>query len=369
MKQNRINNRKEWKRSKAYMDAAIIPKGLPNKKYVPLAKPHGGLEMRIIELIISSGEIPTDIYIQMNICHGTFRSVISALYKKKLIKRNISDAFHTYLLSSHGKGVFSSYAPFIKTSNDLPSRKRRAKLARLNAFWLALDVTVSIPDNQAPQDLVFSSVNNELSFISSNRLKNVVTEYPEQIQRSKAYGLLTAFDNQYMIYYEPLAVDFYYEEELFSQVISAFINQEVNDMILMVDSLNQAAFWIYFLLNHYEWFYGDNPLKLFRSVKFFAMNCYADEYFNVLLEERSIEEKVREIYPFPANSNSGTEYHMLFTLDYSKLRYLLARDKYNPNIKTVIVTSPYLYKLICHFTGNTTIKVFCVDREVWDNLI
>ena len=99
------------------------------------------------------------------------------------------------------------------------------------------------------------------------------------------------------------------------------------------------------------------------------MDCYADEYFNVLLEERSIEEKVREIYPFPANRNTGTEYHMLFTLDYSKLRYLLARDKYNPNIKTAIVTSPYLYKLICHFAGNTTIKVFCVDREVWYNLI
>lgn len=368
MKYKPLRNHKERKRIAAYRNADLIPFNSHHYPYIPYGKPNGGLENLILELIIASGEIPTDIYIQLNICHGTFRSIISALYKKKLIKRNISDTLHTYLLSAHGKNTLSKYAPFIKTSNNVSSRKRHIKLARLNAYWIGLSVTVSIPKEQSAKDLILSSFYDELCFINSYILKNSVTDYPEQIKRSKAYGLLTVFDHQYMIYYEPAAVDFYFEEELFCQDISKFTGKDIKDMILIVDSLLQAAYWIYFMLDHFEWFYGDSLTKLFHSVKLLVMDSYAEESFYVLTEEKKIENDLKEMYPFLNKIDDDIEHHLFLSLDYGKLQYLLARAKYNPDKKIIIITSPYLFELIKFFANETKIEVLSIKEDVWNNL-
>ena len=362
-------NYKERKRNEAYRDNTIIPAKLLYEPYIEGGRPHGDLDKLILNLIIASGEIPTNIYIPLNITHGTFRAVISELYKKKMIKKNISNALHTYLLSAHGKNVLYYHTPFIRTPNDLPSRKRRVKLARLNALWYGLDVSLFFNKHQSPEDIRFSCVHNELCFINTYHLKPVVTDYPEQIRRSKAFGLLTAFDRQYVVYYESAAVDFYFEEELFRQNISNFIGKKVSDMLLVVDFQVQAAYWIYFLLDHYEYFYGDNPSKYFESVKILIADSNADDSLYVLLNEKMIENCIKQQYPIFDKVTDDKEYHLFLTLDFSKLRYLIARSKYNPEIHIKIVTYPYLFNLIECILKDTSIKVLCIDTEVWNRIL
>ena len=84
----------------------------------------------ILDMILNSGEIPTDLYKLLDIAHGTFRSVISKLYMEKMIQRNDSHKIHTYRLSTHGKKILSEHSPYIKTTNISAARNRRIRFLK-----------------------------------------------------------------------------------------------------------------------------------------------------------------------------------------------------------------------------------------------
>lgn len=366
MEYKRQRNYKEKKRNEVYCDSSIFSCRLFYKQYVTYKKLYDRFETLFISLIIASGEIPTDIYEMLNICNGTFRAAISALYKMNLIKRNFCDSIHTYVLSAHGKSVFSYYTPFIRTTNILSSRKRHIKLARLNAFLLGLGTDVFFDNYPTKEDVICYLRRDDFRFINSYILKPMVTNFPEQIMRSKAYGVITACECQYLVYYESVAVDFYYEEELFRRLVSNFTGKEVTDMLIMVDSLAHAAFWNFFLLNHYDYFYGDNPAKYFTSVKFLAIDSYADENFYALLNEQRIIENFIQQYSF-FNRDDNKKYHLFITLDFVKLRYLTARSQNCPDEKIIIIASPYLFELIRCLTKDVPIEVYCLKEDVWND--
>lgn len=241
-----------------------------------------------IKLILNSGEIPSDIYRQIDIPAATFRSAIAFLKKNGYIRRNFNDSFHTYLLNAKRKQYKNYREAYIKTTNILTARKRRARLARLNVYLEGMNVSTFLGDNPPIKEAVLNNYN--LRFYNSYYLKLKATDFPEKIRRSKAFGLLCGHGKNILVYYEPtsIAADFYIEELLFRDVVYSYINSTVREMLLVVDTPSHAAFWTFFLMHHDEYFYGDRPSAYFDSVNILVADENAFESFVALYLEKGL---------------------------------------------------------------------------------
>lgn len=363
--QKRGPSRLARKRALAYQNADIV-EGIRYKEPFKPIKRHRGKTMKeiIILMIINSGEIPTDLYMLLNITCGTFRAYISDLYDDDLARLKKNDKIHTYLLSQRGKYTMKEHRPFINTPNDITSRKRHIRLARLNAFFWGLGISVFRHENLPAENIANNiEAQKTLRFYNSCYLKPAVTEYTENIKRSKSFGLLTGNQKNYMVFYEPLGTEFYYEEELYKITVSRFIGAEVNEMLLVLDSYSHAAYWLYFLFNYTEYFCGDQPSRLFEKVKILVMDEDAQNALYVLINEDHLEKQI------DAEFNLGTgddNYEYLLTLDVYKLLYFIMHSKDNPQETMNIITTPYLTDIVSNMVKGTGIKLFSMSSENWE---
>ena len=129
--------------------------------------------------------------------------------------------------------MMKDYRPFIRTPNSVTSRKRHIRLARLNAYFWGLGISVFRHQNPPAENIANNSeAQQTLRFYNSYYLKPAVTEHTENIRRSKSFGLLTGLNKHFMVFYEPEDTEFYYEEDLFKITVSRYIGTEVKDMLL-----------------------------------------------------------------------------------------------------------------------------------------
>lgn len=340
----------------------------PQEPFEPIKKPRGKSMKYIITLmIVNSGEIPTNLGKLMNIKQGTFRAYISDLYDDNLIRLNKNDKIHTYMLSTRGKYILKEHRPFINTPNDISSRKRHIRLAKLNAYFWGLDISIFRHQNPPAKNIANNiEAQRTLHFYNSYYLKPTVTEYPENIKRSKSFGLLTGYNKHYLVYYEPMATDFYFEENLFRITVSRFIGTEINEMLLVLDSYYQAAFWLYFLFDFTEFFCGDQPSRLFEKVKILVMDKHAQNALYTLINEEKIEKQIINDYNLDAYS---AKYEFLLTLDGYKLNNLIWQAKENPQETYCLITTPYLIEIVNVMTKDTEIIVYSVSDEDWKKYV
>ena len=350
------------KRELAYMNPEFV-KGISfGEPFVPIKRPRGkSMQEIILYLIINSGEIPTDLDELMNITKGTFRSYISNLYEENLARLNTKDKVHTYLLSTHAKYALKEHRPFICTSNDITSRKRHIRLARLNAFFWGLGDSVFRHQNPSAENIAYNDgAQRQFRFYNCFYIKPAVTEYTENIKRSRSFGLLTGFCKNYMVYYEPKGIDFYFEEELLRMNISKYIGTEVKEMLMVLDSYHHAALWLQFLFNHNDYFYGDMPSRFFKKVKILIMDKNAHDALLVLREEEIFEERIKHY------CRLDDSYYLLLSLDVYKLYSLVWRSNENLQDTINIVTAPYLMEIVTAMTKNTGINVYTLPNEAWE---
>lgn len=356
------------KRALAYQNLRIFDGINPRKDYVPIKCVYGkDMKNTLLMIIINSGEIPTDLYELLNIPEGTFRAYISDLYADDLARIKINDRIHTYLLTSHAKRMMKDYRPFIRTPNSVTSRKRHIRLARLNAYFWGLGISVFRHQNPSAENIANNSeAQQTLRFYNSYYLKPAVTEHTENIRRSKSFGLLTGLNKHFMVFYEPEDTEFYYEEDLYKITVSRYIGTEVKDMLLILDSVFQAMFWLHFLFNFNDYFSGESPIRLFEKIRIFVMDEYAQSALYVLLNEEKLEKQIAKDYNLDAYNE---RYDFLLTLNVYKLYYLIAHAKNNPEESMSIITTPYLMDIVNAWVKDTQINVYYLRKDDWDKYI
>lgn len=361
------------KRRSAYVESPVYfgapepyePKYVPEnaRQYLPL-------------LMLDSGEIPSNIYAQIGIPATTFRGAIAYLKNKGLIRRNFSDSLHTYSLTAAGKNSIMNAVPYIRTPNVLSARKRRVRLARLNACLAGMGVSVFSGGNPPLKGAVHDMP--KLYFYNSFFLKPLVSKHTEMIRRSKAFGLLCACDNNYMVYYEPtvFGTDFYFEEQIFKEHVSDYIGTNVEDMLLVVDTSEQAVFWLRFLLHHTEYFYGDRPHDFFNTVRVFVMDKYAHENLFVLLNETKIAKTLYPNFDYDESNEKmmwikkGNERRFfMFTLNVYRLLHIIACAENRPNEITSIITSQTLEPIIGKLVKGKPITVYYYASDKWAEIL
>lgn len=374
-------NFKTQKRQKAYSrsELDIFSEGY----YLEREKrdyPQGAREA-LIDFLVNSGEIRSDYYEYMRIPSGTFRSVISELLRDKTIKKNFDDKFHTYILTAYGMKRYNGY---INTKNELPARKRKTDLAILNAFFDDCGVSISINNNPSINKLHVRPDQFILRFYNSYYLKRIVSNYSDAIKRSKAFGLLTGKNKNYVVYFERLARDFYFEEDLFRNEISRCLGNKVTDMLIVVEDNYEASYWLYFLMNFSEYFSGDNPFDFFTNVKILKKsehdNGIAKKNFSLLYNENKIYDKLDEELDLyddpgwnPVEKSVATDdviKYFLFSLDVSRIIRIIKGYEYSKTDKEIQIhcdleTGYVLYP----FAKNSGIQLMTYKTEYWNDIL
>ncbi len=340
-----------------------------SQPFIPAYEPTCSIKKTILSLILNSGEIPSDIYKQLDIKPGTFRAKITLLHQEGLICRNFNDTVHTYLLSAGGRKCFKTLSPYVRTATDIKTRLRHIKLARLNACLEGLNVTTFLEMNPPLKNIAKNELaKNNWFFYNSYYLKPTVSENSLCYRRSKAMGILIGYENAFMVYYSPYVCDFYNEERLFSEFTGRYINKNPDEikMIIAVDTLYQAAYWLYFLLDHSHFFNGESPLRLFRKVQFLVLDSYAGESFELLHREKEYASMLTEkLNAEKLNLNDlsfvkmcGGDKELYFfiqTLDFSRIRYVKATAEYGVYKTVHIITTQHLLPVINALLKDTKI--------------
>lgn len=340
-----------------------------------------GVREALIEFLVNSGEISSKFYEYMRIPSGTFRSVISELLRDKIIKKNFDDKFHTYTLTAYGMKKYNGY---INTKNELTARERRTDLAILNAFFDDCGVSVDINNNPSLNQLQNRPDQFILRFYNSYYLKRIVSNYSDAIKRSKAFGLLTGMNKNYVVYFERLARDFYFEEDLFRNEISHCLGNKVTDMLIVVEDNCEASYWLYFLMNFPEYFSGDNPFDYFTNVKIFKKsehdNGIAKKNFYLLYNEEKIYDVLDEELDLfddpgwnPVEKSVETEdaiKYYIFSLDVSRIIRIFKGYEYSKTDKEIQIhcdleTGYVLYP----FAKNSGIQLMAYKPEYWKGFL
>ena len=371
-------NRKTEKRDSAYAkglyefptDYYECPK---TRKY-----PHGVMQA-IIDFLVNSGEIPTDYYYDMQIPAGTFRSAVSVMMRNKIIRKVFREGVHTYVLQSRVRSLYQAY---ITPNVTLPSRARMTMLASLNAFLDAQGVSVFLRENPPAENIAVDIKDDLLHFHNSYHLKKAVTDYPESIQRSKCFGLITKEYDHYMVYYENRARDFFAEEDLFRMDVSRYIGKEIKDALLFVDCPDKAAYWIHYFMAFSEYFSGENPCKYFESLRVVIIdpevNREVEENFKTVFMEEDILCQLEDHYGYYEEASQwdydeqsvvidGVKNYVVLTLNIPRVVRILRMAEMNPDEDYAIVCSPTAFKVLLPLVrdDHIHIQVYVYREEFW----
>ena len=354
-----------------------------NQPFIPLYGLADDIKTTLLNLIHNSGEIPSDIYKPLDIKAGTFRAKITQLRQDGLIRRNFEDKVHTYLLTPAGRKRFKIIPPYIRTAADLKTRLRHIRLARLNACLEGLNVTTFLEMNPPLKNFANNQfAQDSLHFYNSYFLKPTVAKNSLGFRRSKAMGVLAGRDNAFMLYYSPEACDFYHEERLFSNFVCDYMNIRYDEMKMMivVDTLYQASYWLHFLLSQSQYFDGDSPLDLFEKVQLLVLDRNAGESFELLYREVELAAAVMDEMKIQDRNMSNLSYNTInngkkerfffvFTLDIYHIRYIIATAEYETDKTVHIITTRYLSLVINALVKDTRIEIHFLNPGFVDAFI
>ena len=151
---------------------------------------------RILNILFYSKEIPSDLYLHMNMSYGNFRKTISILHKRQLIKRIIKDGAAGYVLTPQGKllTIKLEYMKYRDHLTDDPHQYDPAHRSRKFqfAYLYALFDRIGIPYesfNKPPLDEV-DVFGNQVYFYTAVDVKRILGMEATSFKGSRILGFL-----------------------------------------------------------------------------------------------------------------------------------------------------------------------------------
>ncbi len=168
------------------------------KMVYPLPKKFKTRREQILHYIVYSGEVPMDLYEDMNIGQATYKNTLVRLKEENIIKHNATNRIRGYSLSTYGKRLintdmnyckYSNY--YVDGSNDIQKRLRMRNFATIYAT-LDKAIIPYEPFLKLPLLTLSKSNNRErVCFYNASEYKKLLGDRSDKIKGSKSYGLLS----------------------------------------------------------------------------------------------------------------------------------------------------------------------------------
>ena len=161
---------------------------------------------RILNILFYSKEIPSDLYLHMNMSYANFRKTISILHKRQLIKRIIKDGSAGYVLTRQGKllTIKLEYMKYRDCLEDDPHQYDPAHRSRKFqfAYLYALFDRIGIPYerfNKPPLDKV-DVFGNQINFYTATDIKRMLGMGATSFKGSRLLGFLIGLGKIFTVY-------------------------------------------------------------------------------------------------------------------------------------------------------------------------
>lgn len=203
---------------------------------------------RILNILFYSKEIPSDLYLQMNMSYANFRKTISILHKRQLIKRISKDGSAGYVLTRQGKVLTMrlEYMKYRDCLDDDPHqydpvhRSRKFQFAYLYALFDRIGIPYE-SFNKPPLDEV-DIFGNQVYFYTAADVKRMLGMGATSFKGSRILGFLFGLGKIVAVYRTNQGMKtFTGVEKLIPLFMLNYFSVSVNTAILICDDSRAVA--------------------------------------------------------------------------------------------------------------------------------
>lgn len=203
---------------------------------------------RILNILFYSKEIPSDLYLHMNMSYTNFRKTISILHKRGLIKRISKDGSAGYVLTTQGKNmtIYPNYMKYLDCLEDVQyqydpaHRSRKFQFAYLYALLDRVGISYESFDKPPLNEVDVNG--NMVYFYTALDLKRTLGMDATSFKGSRMLGFLVGLNKIVTIYRTNQDMKTFTNiEKLIPFFMLRFFSVQIDTAILICDDSQAAA--------------------------------------------------------------------------------------------------------------------------------
>lgn len=227
----------------------FVPKNLDNYK-IDMSRDEKKYYSRkdcLLNILFCSGELPNDLYRQMNISYDCFRQNISRLLRRGLIRRVSVDGLAGYQLSLKGKKLtcelnYMKYRGYIESGIDRHYNIKRRRRKRQQAYLFALldraGIVYELFSKPSFEDAVYGDT---VYYYEALDFKRLIGYESTAFQGSKVLGFFVGRNKIIPIYKTNMVVSSLGKHEiLVSEALKHHFSASVDTAILLCSNVGGA---------------------------------------------------------------------------------------------------------------------------------
>ena len=344
----------------------------------PLPKKYKYRKEQILNIVALSGEIPTDLYKQLNMTKDNFKKICSNLKKEGLIKSVITRNVHGYVLQLKGKQYLRKqsrielYFQDIQTQTiNIQQRKRNHQLARIFVILDLLDIPYE--PSKKPSREMFNYKSSDVVFYTAQEYKQEQEERSKGFQGSRFKGLLIGCQKILPVYLaNQHLINFHRTEiSLINQIGKDYLQGGKIESAVIFCSDKLSAANIFSEINNYEDGKGTVDItssSYYDEIVVVPLDENLSLAFQSIYKEERIKEFIKHKYQIkPGSSESiydgilkGSEVLIAVNIEVIRIsRYL--SDKADKNETAYVFCYEYMKPII-----ERHISEFNQDRDEYE---
>lgn len=207
---------------------------------------------RLLGILLCAGELPNDLYTEMNLSYDYFRKLISDLLRRGLIKRVSRDGMAGYQLTLQGKKLtnelnYMRYREYLEDTDRHYSAKRRRRRRQFAYLYALLDRAGVPYEVFAKPPIEDVDVNDKrIYFYTALEFKRMIGIEAAPIQGIRALGFFIGRGKVVSIYRADYVMPVFGREEFrLSDYVMRYFSASVNTAIMICRSNSSAAHILY----------------------------------------------------------------------------------------------------------------------------